>query len=64
MLVVTSDKLGKLKAAVPALAVSLADGRGRWAKEQAVAAALAHQQLNGGQVFVTYAESARPAPAT
>ena len=64
MLVVTPDKLGELKAAVTALAVSLADGQGRWADEQAVAAALAQQQLNGGQVCAVYAEPARPAPGT
>jgi hypothetical protein len=64
MLVVTPDKLGKLKAAVTALAVALADGPGRWADEQAVATALAHQQLNGGQIFTAYAEPIRIALRT
>lgn len=64
MQVVTPDRLGKLKSAVTALAVALADGQGRWAGEQAVAAALTQQQLNGGQIFSVYAEAARPAPGT
>jgi hypothetical protein len=61
MLVVTPDRLGRLKAAVTALAVALADGQGRWADEQAVATALTQQQLNGGQIFSVYAEAARRA---
>jgi hypothetical protein len=62
MLVVTPDRLERLKTAVTAFAVALAEGRGRWADEQAVTAALAQQRLNGGQIFSVYAEPARPAP--
>jgi hypothetical protein len=59
MRVVTIGKLEELKTAVRAFAVTLADGQGRWADEQAVAAALTQGMLNGGQIFSAYAEVAR-----
>lgn len=62
MRVVTPTKLANLKLAVVAYAVALADGQGRWGDEQAVAAQLAHHRLDAGNLFQTYAESARTAP--
>ena len=59
MRVVTPAKMDELKLAVKAYAVALADGRGRWGDEQAVAAQLTYYQLNAGQIFQTYGESAR-----
>jgi hypothetical protein len=49
--VVTPVKLEELKNAVRACAVALADGQGRWADEQAVAAQLAHHKLDAGNLF-------------
>jgi hypothetical protein len=59
MRVVTPAKLEELKASVRTFATTLAEGQGRWADEQAVAAALAQGRLNGGQIFSTFAEAAR-----
>ena len=64
MRVVTPDKLEKLKAAVTAFAVALADGQGRWADQQAVAAHLAHGRLDAGHLFQAYAEASRVIPGT
>jgi hypothetical protein len=61
MRVVTQVKLEKLKLAVTAYAVALADGPGRWGNEQAVAAQLAHNKLDAGNLFQAYAEPARAA---
>lgn len=44
--------------------VALADGQGRWADEQAVAAHLAHAQLDVGRLFQAYAEAPHTAPGT
>jgi hypothetical protein len=64
MRVVTPGRLEQLKAAVTAFAIALADGQGRWADEQAVAAHLAHGRLDHGSLFQVYAEPARPAQGT
>ena len=57
MRVVTPEKLEKLKNAVSAYAVALADGQGRWGDEQAVAMQLAHGKLDAGNIFQIYAEA-------
>ncbi|MGH3873555.1 MAG: DEAD/DEAH box helicase [Pseudonocardiaceae bacterium] len=57
MRVVTPTKLEELKLAVVAYAVALADGQGRWDDEQAVAAQLSHNRLDGGNIFQTYTET-------
>jgi hypothetical protein len=62
MRVVTPVKLDELKGAVRAYAVALADGPGRWADEQAVAAQLAYHKLDSGNLFQTYAEAPHIAP--
>jgi len=59
--VVTPIKLEQLKLAVRAYAVALADGQGRWGDEQAVAAQLAHNRLDAGNLFQVYAEAPRAA---
>ncbi|MFF0249979.1 DEAD/DEAH box helicase family protein [Streptosporangium sandarakinum] len=64
MRVVTPEKLEKLKGAVLAYAVALADGQGRWGDEQAVAMRLAHGKLNAGNIFQIYAEAPRSAAAS
>jgi hypothetical protein len=60
MRVVTTAKLEELKEAVRAYATALADGMGSWGEEQAVATQLAHNKLDGGNVFQAYAEVPRP----
>jgi hypothetical protein len=62
MRVVTPAKLEKLKQAVVAFAVALADGQGRWGDEQAVATHLAHGRLDAGNLFQTFAEPPRTIP--
>jgi hypothetical protein len=57
MRVVTPDKLEQLREAVIAFAVALADGRGRWGDEQAVAVQLTCGRLDAGSIFQTYAEA-------
>ena len=64
MRVVTPNKLEKLKAALTAFAVALADGQGRWVDEQAVAVHVAHGQLDAGHLFQAYAEASRVIPGT
>ncbi len=64
MRVVTLKKLEELKLAVVAYAVALADGQGRWADEQAVAAQLSHGRLDGGNIFQTYTETPAVASRT
>jgi hypothetical protein len=58
------SSMRKLRTAVTAFAVALADGQGRWGDEQAIAAHLAHGRLDAGRLFQAYAESARSAPGT
>ena len=64
MRVVTPAKLEKLKQAVVAYAVALADGRGRWGDDQAVAALLAYGKLDAGNLFQTFAEAPRTVSRT
>jgi hypothetical protein len=59
MRIVTPEKWAALKQAVRAFAVALADGRGRWRDEQAVAEQLAHGNLTAGNLFQTYAVAPR-----
>lgn len=59
MRVVTPAKLERLKQAVVAYAVALAEGQGRWGDEHAVSAHLAHGKLDGGNLFQTFAEAPR-----
>lgn len=59
MRVITPAKLDKLKRAVMAYAVALADGMGRWADEQAIAAQLALGLLAAGTLINAYSETHR-----
>jgi hypothetical protein len=59
MRVVTPERWEQLGQALTGFAVALADGRGRWADEQAVAEQLAAYQLTAGNFFQRFAEVAR-----
>jgi hypothetical protein len=57
MRVISETRLDQLKTAITTFASALAEGRGRWADEQAVAVQLAQFNLTGATVLTSYSDS-------